>query len=480
MTTNEVTTPFRMCIKAGDSTFTVHVPKHHLTQDRRFYFNHLHLAPDYFSKEADKFNLDADPEMNSFVDFPVTIKIEIDDPKEVYGGEPYQNLSYITRTMDVIDRVNEHFESVKPDYILKSVFFIDWTDISLESNNEPKGYVPLVSQTYYDEHFKYALFSDRLPESVRDIDGVNNFLPPFEHMNNVAFNMRIRLRMWIGPYTKVTFSSNEPFVTDMGFSASVFGNKTSKNQYTIVNDTANWMTKKASAAPRQSISKADFRVYLSSYSDYYASPMQISRMVKRNWLMHDKVGAYLKELFDYFSRTCNVLFSFGYKEDERQFYFSLPNADHLGVVVSCLPEFAVRLGFGPVHFITKGMQALPQKEPEDPILQSQRKALALVYDTGPIVCTLDQVASNTTSGTEDQFMAVLYPDVSGILSMPQSVCSCKANAVHLNVITQSNAALVPITFRLLRIYDNEKSNNFLWTNDAYVYGVLQGFSTGKL
>lgn len=126
------------------------------------------------------------------------------------------------------------------------------------------------------------------------------------------------------------------------------------------------------------------------------------------------------------------------------------------------------------------MQSLPQKEAEDGIVQAQRKALALVYDTGPIVCTLDQVASNTTSGTEDQFMAVLYPDVSGILSMPQSTCSCKANAVHLQVLTQSNAALVPITFRLLRIYDNEKSANFQWKNDAYVYGVLQGFVSHKL
>jgi hypothetical protein len=118
---------------------------------------------------------------------------------------------------------------------------------------------------------------------------------------------------------------------------------------------------------------------------------------------------------------------------------------------------------------------LPQKEPDDGIVQAQKKALALVYDTGPIVCTLDQVASNTTCGTEDQIMAIVYPTVSGILDMEQSMCSCKGNAVHIHALTQSNAARVPISFRLLRIYDDEKMANFLWKNDAYAYGSFQGF-----
>jgi len=477
--TKEVTTPFRIMMPNGESTFTVHVPKHHLTNDRQFYFNHLHLAPDFFSKEADKLNLDADPEMNKMMDYPVQIRIEIEDPKDLYG-EFYQNLALITRTMDVMDRINEHFEHQKPDFILKSVFFIDWTDTSLDKANEPSFYVPTVSQSYYGEVFRHALYGDRLPESVRDIDGVNNFLPPLENMLDVVFNMRIRLRIWIGPYTRVTFSSLDPFVSDLGFKQSDFGDKTPRNQYQMVNDTEFWKTVTADVAPKKLISKKDFRIYLASHSDYYSTPMQVSRMIKRDWLNDAKVTSYLTQLFDYFSRLSNVRFAFGYKPDERQFYFSLPNSDKLGVVVSCLPDFAVRLGFGPVHFVTKGMQSLPQKEAEDGIVQAQRKALALVYDTGPIVCTLDQVASNTTSGTEDQFMAVLYPDVSGILSMPQSTCSCKANAVHLQVLTQSNAALVPITFRLLRIYDNEKSANFQWKNDAYVYGVLQGFVSHKL
>jgi hypothetical protein len=475
MDLSEVTTPFRVILPAGSSTFVVRVPKHHLSNDRKFFFNHLHVAPDYFSKEADNLDLDADPEMNKDVDSPVQVRLEINEPTKLYGPL-YQNSSYAAETLDVIDRINDHFESNRPEFIIRSPFFIDWTDLQLDKTNESNTYVPLVAQTYYGDIYRAVLHSNRLPESVRDLDGVNNHLPPFENMTDVAFNMRIRLRIWMAPYTKAIFSSNEPFVSDMGFTTDQFG-KPIKKQYHLNNRSENWkMVAVGTSAPKKLITKVDFRITASSYDDYYVSTMQIARMMKRNWLKNDKVAAYLGQLFDFFSRQCNVRFSFGYKEDDRQFYFSLPQSDNLSVVVSCLPEFAMRLGFGPINFIRVGMQALPQKEPDDHIIQAQRKALALVYDTGPIVCTLDQVSSNTTSGAEDQFMAALYPHESGILSMPQSVCSCRANAVRIHVLTQSNAALVPVTFRLLRIYDDEKIANFVWKNDAYVYGSLQGFA----
>jgi hypothetical protein len=75
----------------------------------------------------------------------------------------------------------------------------------------------------------------------------------------------------------------------------------------------------------------------------------------------------------------------------------------------------------------------------------------------------------------DQTMAALYPHHSGILAMPSpSVCSCNANLTTIHPLTQSLAARVPITFRLLRIYEDESISDFQWKCNAYVYGVLQG------
>jgi hypothetical protein len=471
----EVTTPFRIKIPGGTSTFTIHVPRHHITKERRFYFKELKVEPDFFSQEADKLNLDADPEMDKFVDYPVKIKLDIKKPAELYGPM-YKNSKATSTTAAMMEEVNEHFENNKPNFSNTTPFFLDWTDILVADNMDAKEYVTLLSETYYGEYFKSVLHADRLPVSVRNLDEANNFVPPFDAMIEAAFNQRIRLRIWMAPYTKAIFSSNEPFVSELGFTEDQFGKKTSKHQYELVNRSENFIVvATGQTAPKYRLTKWDFKITLSSYDEVYTSPIQISRMKQRDWLNDKKVATYLSELFNLLSRQSNVIFTFGYREEERKFYFNLPDSANLAVTVSCLPDFAIRLGFGPVHFITKGMQALPQKEPDDGIVQAQKKALALVYDTGPIVCTLDQVASNTTCGTEDQIMAIVYPTVSGILDMEQSMCSCKGNAVHIHALTQSNAARVPISFRLLRIYDDEKMANFLWKNDAYAYGSFQGF-----
>ena len=143
------------------------------------------------------------------------------------------------------------------------------------------------------------------------------------------------------------------------------------------------------------------------------------------------------------------------------------------MVLRCDPEFAHRLGFGSESLIMKGMQAAPQEDRLS-ISDAKKKALSVVFDTGPILCTLDQMSSNTTSGALDHYMAALYPHESGILSMPQSVCSCTSNLTPIHALTQASAANVPVTFRLLRIYEDQSISDFAWKCNAYIYGVLQG------
>jgi hypothetical protein len=145
----------------------------------------------------------------------------------------------------------------------------------------------------------------------------------------------------------------------------------------------------------------------------------------------------------------------------------------VSVIVQCEPEFAHRLGFGNQNVITKGMQAISQEDRYS-ILDAKKKALTVVYDTGPILCTLDQMSSNTTGGALDQIMAALYPHESGILTMPQSVCSCTSNLTPIHAKTHASAAKVPITFRLLRIYEDQSISDFRWKCNGYIYGVLQG------
>jgi hypothetical protein len=472
-------TPFRIAIPSGVSTFTIKVPHHYLRSTRKFFFNQLELAPDFFSLEAEKLKLDADPDLDQTVETSVQVKITYMEPRTVYAPV-YQNASTTTKTIDFIEKINEHFEKHKPDYAYTTPFFFDWIDASLNEEKEPKKYVPLVAHSYYNEPYYAVLHSDRLPASVRELDGVNNFLPPIGTMEaQASYQARIRLRMWMAPVSKVTFSSNMPFVTDLGFSYEQLGQSV-KNQYHIVNDKSYWLPVAVGVrAPNTTITKTDVRITVSAASTHLINRINKISVTKRDWLDDGKLYPHLSELFSQTSRYNNTIFSLGFNNAEKRYMFHFPVSDNVTVIISCQPELAMRLGFGAVTNIVRGMQAEPQMDRYS-IYDAQKKALALVYDTGPLLCTLDQVSSNQTSGALDQFMAALYPHQSGILKMPQSVCSCAANAVHINAITQSSAAQVPITFRLLRIYDDEKVADFSWKNDAFIYGILQGICGQKV
>ena len=474
MAADSVDTPFRITIPSGTSTFTIKIPNHHLGSNRQFYFQHLNLAPDFFSLEAEKLKLDTDPDLDQIVESSVQVKINHVDPKTAYAPT-YQNASATTKTIDFMDKINDHFELNKPEHCYTTPFFIDWIDEIMHEEREPKKYVTQLAQTYYSEAFYEALHGNRLPNSVQELDGVNNYLPPIgTSMSEAAFNARIRLRIWMAPYTKAIFSSNTPYVTELGFTLEQFG-EAQKQQYHIVNDKAHWLPVAiATKAPKTTITKTDGRITVSAVKPTIANKINKLSMVKRDWLDDAKLSVYLRELFNQVSRSMNTNFSLSYIAGEKKYQFYFPSSGNIEVLIVCQPELAIRLGFESGDTtIFKGMKANPQRDRYS-IDDAQRKALALVYDTGPLVCTLDQVASNRTSGALDLFMAALYPNVSGILSMPQSVCSCASNAVHLNAITQSSAAHVPITFRLLRIYDDEKIADFSWKNDSYVYGTLQG------
>ena len=152
MDINDVTTPFRIMIPSGESTFTVHVPKNYIHPDRKFFFPDLKLSPDFFSREADRLELDADPEMDKFVDYPIQVKADVKDPMALFGPK-YIHSKTVKTTHDMIENINHHFESNKPEWAITTPFFIDWIDKDVHETNDPKKYVPLMAQTYYRAFF---------------------------------------------------------------------------------------------------------------------------------------------------------------------------------------------------------------------------------------------------------------------------------------------------------------------------------------
>ena len=471
----DVSTHFRIPILSGQSSFTVRVPHYYLQGgNRRFFFSQLHLAPDFFSLDAEKQKLDADPEMDRVLEMEVHVKINYGDPKTTYVSEPFNNSPSVKNTVDVVAAINNYFESKKPDFSHTTPLFMDWIDIMADKQTNLSETMPKMGVVYYNTQYNSADHLDFLPTSVRSLENTNNYMLPVGTMPSAdAYQKRIRLRLWLAPYTKAVFSSEDPFTTDLGFTTEQLGNFHHK-QYHLANDKPYYLPVMiAKKAPNETVTRSNFKMSVGSSTSSIPEKVTKIQMVKRDWLNNEKLGQELAERFNQTSRMTNTVFSFEYNKTNKKFLFHFPRSDAIGVVIQCSPDFAHRLGFGSETIIVKGMQALPQEERAS-ITDAQKKAQTVVYDTGPLLCTLDQVSSNTTSGALDQVMAALYPQDSGTLSMPQSVCSCTSNMVHITPVTHASAALVPVSFRLLRIYEDQSIADFLWKCNAYIYGVLQG------
>ena len=229
----------------------------------------------------------------------------------------------------------------------------------------------------------------------------------------------------------------------------------------------------AKLAPNVKLNRPSFKMAVIPHYPYLQGGLAKFQIMKKDWYNNTKLFEALQEYFKLTSQATNTVLSISYDVTNKKFVFNFPESNRVTVYIKCEPDVAHRLGFGYVATITKGMQSQPQDDPSN-IFDAKKKALTVVYDTGPILCTLDQMSRNTTSGALDQSMAALYPHESGILSMPQSVCSCTSNLTTIHPLTQASAAYIPVTFRLLRIYENQSIADFAWKCKAYIYGVLQG------
>jgi hypothetical protein len=94
----------------------------------------------------------------------------------------------------------------------------------------------------------------------------------------------------------------------------------------------------------------------------------------------------------------------------------------------------------------------------------------MCYDTGLVLCMLDQVSSNATSGTTYYFMTSLHPDGQGVMMMDDKCCQESSRAIV--TLLSGSSAMVPVEFQLLRIYDNGQMQKFAWKDGAWISGIL--------
>lgn len=471
---SEVDTHFRVHLRSGQSTFTVQVPQYQLVDTRRrFHFEELHVIPDFFSLEAEKLQLDADPELDSRIERDVKIRISYDDPKK-YFGVAFDRGTATGHPDDLVSKINQHFEARKPDSAQYTPLFIDWIDNNMHGVMPVDKYVKELADIYYGEPLDQGKHHNKLPVSVRELEGANNYLPPIGGTMEYddLYISRILLRLWVAPFTKVVVSNLYCLTNDLGFDMKDLGEIVGR-QYHIVNDSDRWIVKMtAREAPNPRLSKVQFKMYAYVSSNPIVSRIKHISMLQRDWNDDAKLIQTLAVAFKQTALSTNTVFSVSFNTTNKTYEIQFPETDQMAVQIICEPDFAHRLGFGFTTLILRGMTAQPQKDRHSTD-DARRRAAAVVYDTGPILCQLDNASSNTTSWTIYQTVAALYPSSSGTLSMPRA-SSSRGSAFPIVLNMHAGSANYPVNFRLLRIYDNQAIKDFAWTCDAIIYGYLKG------
>ena len=71
-------------------------------------------------------------------------------------------------------------------------------------------------------------------------------------------------------------------------------------------------------------------------------------------------------------------------------------------------------------------------------------------------------------------MAALYPTRFGTLEISPVEACFKQPTMKLPITLYGTPIMVPATFKLSRFLDNSELTNLIWTNGAYIFGVLRG------
>jgi len=424
--------PFRTFLPAESSTFEVPVPLRYL-DGRKFHFEHLSLYPQLLNRAAASYGVEAEEEGLVFYRSDVRLDCDYVGEKKNFFPSSFKPSSTVEKARDFVQEFNAFFEREKPDFMKRCPVFFDWTDLRLADDSDyaaaaAKGY----DAVWFNETFSLEEHGeDGLPDSLKTMRGVN----PLQYPEKGAFSVaqmneeNFRVRLFVAPFVRVTLSVLGP-LQDLGFAASQFGEQSAKRQITIVNSEPFYAEFTALAAPKVELTSAVCTVNLypaETSAQSFSRTLEISaKDFKNNATLATQLNAKIQECAD----ELNVNFSLKYDESEKKFLFSFPSSND-PIVLSLFfskPELSLRMGYFHTNLIQKESEAREVKDGSDVVAsdtEAFNKCRALVYDTGMVLCTLDQMSSNTT-------------------------------------------------FRLLRIYDNQEIGKFAWKEGAFVDGVLMG------
>jgi hypothetical protein len=459
--------PFRLAVPEGTSTFTLLIPRE-FVQDRQFYFADLSLAPDYYNTKSAQEGMDTDQELDSTTTHQIYIT-SLSDEQKLFS-DAYE-LKQMMTIPNYVKEINTFFENHKPEGIKHSVIFYDWIDTAQEeSGMDLDEYIQELAIMLYDEAYDPAKHYNALPMSVRKLTKsypINNYLYPTKKDPELV--KRLRWRLWLGPNTWNEYSTDVQLKA-MGFSEEQIGKRKVRKKFIFDNANLRYNMMKAQNHSSDSFPTATAKVKVQVSDDTFVSDPILFTTTIRDSLKNTKIEKAVKDALAIVCENSNYNITFSYKEDTKTFNFAFPNNSNLKLTLNVTIDLATLLGYDAKDKITQNDVPNPRPDTID-VKEAGELSRTLAFDTGLVIVEVENIASNTTSGINNQFMASLYPNESGILTL-SSTCYSPPTIKIPSFMTGSS--VVPVTFRLSRFIQDHVLTPLVWKTGAFVNGEFRG------
>jgi hypothetical protein len=216
-------------------------------------------------------------------------------------------------------------------------------------------YANVDGMVFYNEVYNNAQHFGVLPQSVASMEGVNDLKNPIATMNELTAMDRLRYRLWVAPFTKITFSSDAPLL-DLGFMPKQFGQRTVFKQIEIINPTFRYRVWNTGVnMPSKVFTKHDFKMTVSPSTTPINSTRYTVKIPQEKYTNSAELGKLMNKVVKRLATDINVYLSLEYDPDTSKFNVTFPPSNLVTLSLNLTDELCARMGYSGVFAITRGL-----------------------------------------------------------------------------------------------------------------------------